>query len=242
MLAVAQNGDQGDDRDRGPSGLRSARERSCALTRAVRPLEELIRFVIGPDGAPVPDLKQKLPGRGLWITATRAALDEAVKRNVFARGFKRELRIPAGFAGATEALLERAALDALAMIGKGAHIVCGHAKVEAALERDDPVALVHASDAAEDGKRKIANAARRRAAGEKHEIPVIEAFSGAQLDLALNRLNVVHAALLAGPVSDTFLARTERLQRFRAGFADAATNTMAPAASATETEIGTEAE
>ena len=72
------------------------RERLCAATRTVRPVSDLIRFVVGPDGEAVADVKNKLPGRGIWVTATRDALDEAIKRKAFARGFKREVRLPAG--------------------------------------------------------------------------------------------------------------------------------------------------
>ena len=74
---------------------RSRHRAAVRRTRAVKPVDELIRFVVGPDGV-VPDLKRKLPGRGLWITAERAALKDAVTRNVFARGFKREVRVDAG--------------------------------------------------------------------------------------------------------------------------------------------------
>ncbi len=213
MLAVVQN----DDVDGGPSSGRNVRERTCALTRQVRPVAELIRYVVGPDGAPVADLKANLPGRGLWLTADRITLAEAIKRNVFSRGFKREIRAGADFANTTEALLKRSALDALAMAAKGGHVVAGSGKTGDAVTRGNAVALIHAADGAADGKRKLAQAAHR--SEETRGIATIEAFSSADLDLALGRLNVIHAALLAGPVSETFLARTERLNRFRTGFA-----------------------
>src|SRR5688500_1209832 len=76
----------------GPREGRRGTERLCALTREVRPIDELIRFVAAPDGAIIPDLKRRLPGRGVWVTATRSAVDQAVKRNVFARSLKREAR------------------------------------------------------------------------------------------------------------------------------------------------------
>jgi predicted RNA-binding protein YlxR (DUF448 family) len=85
----------------GGAGARE-RERLCAATRTVRPVSDLIRFVIGPDGEAVPDVKNKLPGRGLWVTATRDAVGEAVKRKAFARGFKREVRLPSDFVTRTE--------------------------------------------------------------------------------------------------------------------------------------------
>jgi len=200
--------------DQGPAA--AGRERFCALTRAAKPVDELIRFVVGPDGDVVPDVKRKLPGRGIWISATRAAVDEAVKRRVFARGFRKEVRVATDLGATTERLLERSALDALAIVGKAGQIVTGFGKVEDAIAGDKMIALVHAADAAADGKRKLAAALRRRG-GDGAEMPSIEAFSAQQLDLALGRLNVIHAALLEGPASATFLARTQRLLRFRDG-------------------------
>ena len=96
----------------------------------------------------MPDIKRKLPGRGLWITGTRAAIEQAVKRNVFARRFKQNVRVAADLAATTERLLEQSALDALAIAGKAGQVVGGFAKVEAAIGRDDLKALIHAADAA----------------------------------------------------------------------------------------------
>ena len=216
MLAMAQEV-QGTELDRGTTSVAPGTERSCALTRQVMPVSEMIRFVAGPDDAVVPDVKRKLPGRGLWISGTRAAVSEAVKRNVFARGFKRPVRAAAELAAETERLLERAALDALAIAGKAGLVATGAGKAAEALEGDDVLALIHASDAAEDGRRKLDAALHRTTADKSRETVVIETFSGSQLDLALSRPNVVHAALLAGPGSETFLARVRRLERFRTG-------------------------
>jgi hypothetical protein len=225
MLAMAHD----DELDRGAAKATAGSERHCALTRTLKPVEEMIRFVVGPDGEVVPDLKRKLPGRGIWITATRGSLDEAIKRNVFARAFKRSVHVAPDLTAATERLLERGALDALAIAGKGGGVIAGFAKVEAALGRDDIVAVIHAADAALDGKRKLDAALQRKTPGKSGEIALIALFSGAQLDLALNRPNVVHAALLAGPVSDTFLARVRRLERFRTGNSPELVSALAPA-------------
>jgi predicted RNA-binding protein YlxR (DUF448 family) len=200
--------------DREPA--RAGGERFCALTRTAKPVEELIRYVVGPNGNVVPDVRRKLPGRGIWIAASRAAVDEAVKRRIFARGFRKEVSVAADLSGLTEQLLERAALDALAIVGKAGQAVAGFGKVEDAIGNGNAIALLHASDAAADGKRKLAAVIRRRG-DEGEKIPSIDAFSSQQLDLALGRLNVIHAALLEGPVSATFLARTQRLLRFRGG-------------------------
>jgi hypothetical protein len=193
-------------------------ERCCIATRAVQPVERLIRFVLNPDGEVVPDLKRKLPGRGVWVTGARAALAEAVRRKAFARGFKREVRVQPDLVERTERLLERAALEALAVAGKGGQVVTGFTRVEAALDQGGVKALLHAADAAPDGVRKI-NASSRRRFGPTGSGPaMIDAFTSAQLDLALGRPNVIHAALLAGPASITVMTRIARLQRFRTGF------------------------
>jgi len=213
MLATAQE----IELDRGTASVVPSMTRQCVLTREVKPVGELIRFVVGPDGAVVPDVKRKLPGRGLWLTGTRTVLQDAIRRNVFARGFKRQVTVAPELAADTERLLERSAVDALAVAGKAGQAVTGAAKVEAALRGDEVVALIHAADAASEGKRKL-DAALRRHRGEKsQETAVVETLTGEQLDLALNRPNVVHAALFAGPVSETFLARVRRLERFRTG-------------------------
>jgi predicted RNA-binding protein YlxR (DUF448 family) len=216
MLAHAQD----DERDTGPRHAAHGTERFCAATGAVKPVDEMIRFVIGPDGAPVPDLKRRLPGRGIWITATRQALRSAIGRKAFARGFKRDVRVAPDFVDFTERLIERAALDALAIAHKAGKVAIGFGKVEAALARDRVAGLLHAAEAAADGVRKVDAALRRQFGGdpiEAEKIVVISTFTSAQLGLALGRSNVIHAALFAGPESETFLARAARLDRFRTG-------------------------
>lgn len=201
--------------DRGPRATARGAERLCAATGTVRPTDDMIRFVVSPDGSAVPDLKRRLPGRGIWITATRAALNNAIARKAFARSFKRDVRIASDLAESTDRLLERAALDSLAIAFKAGRVVTGFAKVETALAEDTAIALLHAADAAPDGVRKL-NATLRRSENPR-QVPIICAFTSAQLNLALGRPNVVHAALLGGPESRAFAARTARLERFRTG-------------------------
>lgn len=195
----------------------AATERMCVVTREIRPVGDLIRFVVGPDGQVVPDVKRNLPGRGLWVTATRDAVGQAIRRKLFAKGFKRDVSSGPELADQTDRLLERAALDALAIAGKAGEVVSGFTKVEAAIERGGLLGLLHASDGSPEGGRKTAALLHRTLEGGGPEIPVIRAFSGAQLDLALGRSNVIHAALLAGPASQGFLTRCLRMMRFRTG-------------------------
>jgi uncharacterized protein len=202
-----------DDRDAGPR--KSAPERLCIATRSVKPAAELIRFVVGPEGQIVPDIKRKLPGRGVWVTADRGAVELAAARRAFGRSLRREVTVSPDLADETDRLLLQAALDALAMAHKAGLVAAGFAKVEAALRSGRVVGLVHAADASPDGVRKIAAAARHAVPDGEPGPVTLNMFTSAQLDLALGRLNVVHAAVLAGPASVGFLARCRSLARFR---------------------------
>jgi len=195
------------------------RERLCAATREVRPVGELIRFVAGPQGL-VPDLKRKLPGRGVWITARRDTVADAVKRGTFKKSLKSDVAVPSDLPAMVERLMTRTALDALSIAHKAGEVVAGTGKVEDAIAGDRAVAILHASDAAPDGVRKLAAALKRHSPGDGSsetggKLPVIRAFTSAELDLALGRSNVVHAALLAGRAGETFLMRWHDLRHFR---------------------------
>jgi uncharacterized protein len=192
---------------------RAARsERLCAATGALQCVDHMIRFVIGPEQTVVPDLKCRLPGRGVWVTATKQALELAVRRKSFAQSFRRNISVAGDIVQMTERLLERSALDALAMAYKGGRVAVGFSRVEMALTREQVVGLVHAVDAGPEGVRKLKAALCREDAAD---VAVVCLFSSAQLDLALGRSNVIHAALLGGPESETFLARAARLDCFR---------------------------
>jgi predicted RNA-binding protein YlxR (DUF448 family) len=205
------------DLDNGPRTDRSATMRMCAVSREVRPIDELIRFVVSPQGEVMADLKRKLPGRGMWVSASRRAVAEAVRRNHFSRGFRRDVRAAPTLPFDTENLLVRSAIEALAMAAKAGQVVSGFGKVEDALGQGQVKALLHASDGAADGIRKLDAIARQRGGnpGESPDFPILFALSSAELDLALGRSNVIHAALLAGPASKTFLSRSQILVRYR---------------------------
>lgn len=189
--------------------------RACALTRVRRPKHELIRFVLGPDGTVVPDLKEKLPGRGVWLTAAHDTLDEAARRNVFSRALKTEAKVPQGLAEQVERLLVEALQAALAIANKAGEAVFGNAKVEEAIARGRVLTLIHAAEAAEDGCRKLDGKARKLRGGSPD--PAIRALSTEELSLASGRPNVIHAALIQGGAARNVLAAALRLERYRKG-------------------------
>jgi predicted RNA-binding protein YlxR (DUF448 family) len=191
-------------------------ERTCIVTREVRPPAQMIRFVLGPESQVVADLRHKLPGRGAWVTARADVVETAVKRRLFSRAFKTEAKAPATLAQDIDASLVSDLRQALALANKAGAVVTGFTKVEAAIAAEKPIAaLVHAAEASEDGRRKLAGALRKRFGDAISDVPVIDVLPGAELDLALGRSHVIHAGLVAGAGSDGFLMRWHRLSAYR---------------------------
>jgi uncharacterized protein len=199
---------------------RSDPERTCIVSRTVRPAAELIRFVVGPDRQVVPDLKHKLPGRGVWVTARSEMVQEAVKRRLFNRAFKTDVKVPETLDRDIEQALRSDLRQALSLANKAGTVITGFAKVESALAEKPVAALVHAAEAAEDGRRKLAGQLRKRFGDAIYNFPVIQDLSNDDLDLALGRSHVIHAALVAGAGSDGFLNRWRRYRFYRGTGAD----------------------
>ena len=189
--------------------------RTCAVTRQKHAPDALIRFVLSPQGEIVPDIRCKLPGRGVWILAHADLVGQALKRGSFARGFKTKAVPSAALPQQVDALLEKDALQSLSIANKAGVVVTGFAKVEAACASEALAALVHAADGGVDGIRKLGQALRRRR--DNLPMPVeINIFNSLQLDLALGRTNVIHAAMKDKAASAAFLARARRLAIYRA--------------------------
>ena len=182
-------------------------ERTCLLTREARPASELMRFVLAPSGEVVADLRNRLPGRGAWLTPTADAVRQAVRRKLFPRAFKAEARAAPELADEVDAALLQDVRGALALANV--------ASWRASADGRGVAALIHAREAAEDGRRKLAGSLRRAAGDTMSAIPVLDELSGDELDMALGRDNVIHAALLASPGSEGCLARWRRLRVFR---------------------------
>lgn len=170
-------------------------ERRCIVTRQNRPASELIRFVLGPEGAMVPDLKARLPGRGAWVTAHRTMVDRAVRQGSFARALKTGAVASADLAEQVSHLIQERALSAIGLAARTGAVVTGFSKVDRAVRRCDLAILFCAIDAATDSRRKIDQALAAAQPPGPHQS---HAFSSQQLSLALGRPNVVHAGVTAG--------------------------------------------
>jgi len=191
----------------------AVRERRCIVTGEIMPDQRLIRFVLAPDGQVVPDVAAKLPGRGLWVSATRAAIAQAVERKRFSRAAKAPATATADLADRAEKSLVARMVGDLGLARRSGALVLGFDNVLRALESPrPPQLLIDASDGAADGKRKLYNAAHAR--GVKPTL--ITGLTSAELGLALGRENVIHAAVQPGGLAERLMFDAERLEGFRA--------------------------
>ncbi|HEY7669217.1 MAG TPA: RNA-binding protein [Hyphomicrobium sp.] len=191
--------------------------RRCIVTRKERAPDDLIRFVVDPSGAVVPDLARKLPGRGVWVTADKASVAAAVKANAFAKSLKRQVTAAADLPERVEFLFVKRVLEALSLANKAGLVATGFDKVETLLDAGRAAVLLHGSDAASDGTRRLDRkfAAVQRDKGQT--APVVDWLTIDQLSLAIGRSNVVHAGLKQGGATNRFLREAERLRRYRSG-------------------------
>ncbi len=196
-------------------------ERTCIVTGAKGAPDTMLRFALSADGSVVPDIRRKLPGRGVWTRLSSEAVRRAAVKGAFSRAFRAKAEAPAALAETVDALLERDALQSLSMANKAGLVVTGAFKVDSAIENGAVAALIQASDGSQDGAQKRARALLARFGEAAEAIARINLFSSSQLDLALGKANVIHAALKSGAASSAFLARAERLRRYRASEADA---------------------
>lgn len=176
----------------------------------------MVRFVLSPDGDVTPDIRRRLPGRGVWLGASRATVAEAVRRRVFARAFKAEARASDTLAEDVATLLRQSALQRLALARKAGLVTSGFEKVREQLQKGPVAGLVFASDAAEDGRIKLEALAKKARDLHKDRL-VADVFSSAELESTLGRNRVVHVALLPGRTSDLFFTDAERLRGYEYG-------------------------
>jgi hypothetical protein len=173
--------------------------------------DRLIRFVAGPDGTVVPDLARKLPGRGLWVAATRAAVETAARKSAFSRAAKTKLAAAPDLADQVDALLARRVLAGLGLARRAGELISGFETVIAQVRAGKAAWRIEASDGAADGRGKLDFAARRLPAPP----PVLGAFGSDELSLALGLGNVIHLAFLAGRGAERWTADVGRLSGFR---------------------------
>lgn len=179
--------------------------RRCVVSGRTGARDSFLRFVAGPDGSVVPDVEGKLPGRGLWLTVSRAALDEAVARNAFSKAARASLKAPQGLADTVDRLLLRRASEGLSLAKRAGAVAAGFTKAKALIEKGGAGLVVEALDAS--------HAERARLGGR--DIETISGLSAEEMGAALGRDNAVHVALRAGPLAARVKTDLTRLAAFR---------------------------
>ncbi|MFV2091500.1 MAG: RNA-binding protein [Hyphomicrobiales bacterium] len=185
--------------------------RTCIVSRASLPEAQLIRFVAGPDGTVVPDLKRRLPGRGAWVEATAVAVATAAKKKLFARALKVPVQTDAELAGRVQALLLARALGQFGMAYGQGSVVVGATKVDNAIGSGKLALVLFAGDAATDSRRKLAN---RLASSDDAPPWLFEGFTVEQMSLAIGRANVVHAGVAPGRAAAAVQCAVRRLDGY----------------------------
>ncbi len=186
---------------------REAPERRCIATGVSDETTGLIRFVLDPDGGLTPDLAERLPGRGAWLSATREAASLAAKKRLFSRGFKQPVEVSADLPDQLEQLLAKRLIEAVSLTRKAGLAVNGFEKVKARLKQGGVAILLAASDGAEDGRGKLIPLA----GGAE----IISVLTADELGMAFGRDSVVHAALDVGGATERVLREARRLDGFR---------------------------
>ncbi len=185
-------------------------ERKCIVTGEVQPKEGLVRFVVGPDGSVVPDILGKLPGRGMYVTATRAALNKA-GRGQFSRSAKGPVTVPDGLSAEVERQLARHVVNLIALARKAGIAIAGFEKVKGALDHHQQGGqkvrvLLQAADGSERGKAKLWTPTGARYFG---------CLTSDELGLAFGRQSVIHGALASGRLSDRVVEEAAKLRGLR---------------------------
>jgi uncharacterized protein len=186
--------------------------RRCIVTGEVQSPERMVRFVVGPEGVIVPDVAQKLPGRGFWVTSTREAIDRARERGAFSKAAKANVKCPDDLSEQVERLLLQRCVDHLGLARRAGQIVVGFAQVEQAFRARDGriAALIEARESGPSDRGKLVGHANRA-----EDIPVIGCLAAAEIGLAFGRESVVHAALTASALATRFISEAQRLGGFR---------------------------
>ncbi|MES2333397.1 MAG: RNA-binding protein [Pseudomonadota bacterium] len=182
-------------------------ERKCIATGESQPKAGLIRFCLGPDGQIVPDVLGKLPGRGIYVSATRAAIDKAAKKNLFSRAARQPVKVPERLADLVEARVAQRTVELLSMARKAGEAVTGYEKVKDWLVKGQAVTLIQASDGSERGKTKL-----HAPDGGKG---FVGCLSAGEIGLAFGRERAIHAALAAGGLRTRVVEEAAKLAGLR---------------------------
>ena len=193
--------DLGPSPPRPPLGKDHQPERRCILSGECAPKSALVRLALGPDGLVAPDVRARAPGRGAWIGVRRSTLEIAVGKGKLKAALNRAYKtnnvnfspmLPAQI----EAALERNALDRMGLEARAGTLLTGSEKIAKAARGGQVYMLLHACDAAVDGRAKLDQAWRvgcdEQGSGKTG---LVLSATRAMLSAAMGRENIVHIAI-----------------------------------------------
>jgi predicted RNA-binding protein YlxR (DUF448 family) len=181
-------------------------ERKCIASGDVQPKHGLIRFVVSPDGIVFPDVMEKLPGRGVWVSAERADLEKAVKNGLFARSFKMTVQVPDNLIDDVEKQITRRVIDLISLARKSGAAVSGYEKVKDWLQKEEAQVLIQASDGSERGKSKLST---------PYGGSFIGWLTADELGAAFGRETIIHCVLASGGLTRRVVDEAQRLKGLR---------------------------
>jgi predicted RNA-binding protein YlxR (DUF448 family) len=181
--------------------------RRCIATGESLPPERLIRFVVAPDSTLTPDIDRRLPGRGMWVSADREALDKAMAKNLFARAARASVMVPQDLPQRLQSLLLQRLLDTLGLARRAGQAVAGNVRVQEFLARKPAGLLLLASDAGHDAQGRMASMARGA--------PVVTILDAAELGAAFAREQAVFAVMAPGKLAQRMTIDSARLAGLR---------------------------
>ena len=191
-----------------------APERRCILTGQHGERDSLIRLALGPDGTVMPDLGARAPGRGAWIGVDRADLETALAKGrlkpALSRAFKATTAIPDNLGALIETGLKRRTLDRLGLEMRAGHLILGNDRIGDAIKSRQVYLLLHAADAAADGRAKLDGKLKTTGFGASMILPA----DRTELSMALGRENIVHAALGDVAAAKRVASAAERWRAF----------------------------
>jgi len=179
------------------SALPAGPMRTCIATGVEGAPEQMIRFVVGPEGEVVPDLARRLPGRGMWVRAERAALEKAVEKKLFSRAARAPVKASAELVDRVEHLLLERTLADIGRARRAGRAVAGYVKVEQMIGRHQVGLLVVADEADGDGLQKL------RATG----LPLERLGDAAALGGIFGREQAVYVAIARDDAGGAFIER-----------------------------------
>lgn len=190
-------------------------ERRCFVTGRVLPKSRLIRFVVSPDGEAVADLAQRLPGRGIWLSAERDVVNTAVAKRLFSKAARRAVTVAPDLADRLDGLLTERCLAILGLARRSGQAIAGFEKVRAELQAGRVAVVIEASDAGADGIKKVRALALGLATSGARRPEFAGCIEAARLGAVFGRDAVVHATIAPGALAKSYIVEASRLAGLR---------------------------